>query len=303
MKQLFHSNGKLLLSGEYVVLDGALSLAVPTVYGQSMEVSRGASGSLKWESESHDQNLWFEKTYNLANLQPHPSDSETSDRLVQILKATQDISSEFLRPEEGFAVNCKLDFPRAWGLGTSSTLINNIAQWAGVDPYQLLNKTFGGSGYDIACAQSDDPLLYQLHNGKPRVKQIAFNPPFKDCLFFVYLNKKQDSREGISLYRRKALNRDLLVSKISEITEMIVASRDLEAFEALLVKHETLISEALNMASVKEKLFPDFSGAIKSLGAWGGDFVLATGGSDTPNYFKRKGYNDVIPYEKMILNA
>ena len=35
-----YSNGKLLISGEYVILDGALSLAVPTLFGQYLEIVR-----------------------------------------------------------------------------------------------------------------------------------------------------------------------------------------------------------------------------------------------------------------------
>ena len=32
--QTFYSNGKLLITGEYVVLDGAKALALPTKFGQ-----------------------------------------------------------------------------------------------------------------------------------------------------------------------------------------------------------------------------------------------------------------------------
>ena len=35
----FYSNGKLLMTGEYFVLNGALSLALPTVYGQYLEIN------------------------------------------------------------------------------------------------------------------------------------------------------------------------------------------------------------------------------------------------------------------------
>ena len=35
----FYSNGKLLITGEYFVLNGALSLALPTVYGQHLEIN------------------------------------------------------------------------------------------------------------------------------------------------------------------------------------------------------------------------------------------------------------------------
>ena len=39
MEKTFYSNGKLLLTGEYVVLDGATALAIPTKYGQYLEIS------------------------------------------------------------------------------------------------------------------------------------------------------------------------------------------------------------------------------------------------------------------------
>ncbi|MEQ3661167.1 MAG: GHMP kinase, partial [Flavobacterium sp.] len=41
MKQTYYSNGKLLLTGEYVVLDGAKALAVPTKFGQSLSIESG----------------------------------------------------------------------------------------------------------------------------------------------------------------------------------------------------------------------------------------------------------------------
>jgi hypothetical protein len=48
-------------------------------------------------------------------------------------------------------------------------------------------------------------------------------------------------------------------------------------------------------------LFPDYSRAIKSLGAWGGDFVLATGNFNEMDYFKQKGFHTIISYHKMVL--
>ena len=70
------------------------------------------------------------------------------------------MNPEFLQSEQGFLVKTNLTFPRDWGLGTSSTLINNIAQWAKVDAFQLLWNSFSGSGYDIANAQYNTPILY-----------------------------------------------------------------------------------------------------------------------------------------------
>ena len=57
------------------------------------------------------------------------------------------------------------------------------------------------------------------------------------------------------------------------------------------------------MEPVKNKIFPDFWGAIKSLGAWGGDFVLATSSKDeatTKDYFNSKGYHTVLLFSELV---
>ncbi len=48
--QNFYSRGKLLLTGEYVVLDGALALALPTKFGQSLKVQPIDSQNIFWKS-------------------------------------------------------------------------------------------------------------------------------------------------------------------------------------------------------------------------------------------------------------
>ena len=48
--QTFYSNGKLLITGEYVVLDGALSLALPTKFGQSLIIESINDQKLVWKS-------------------------------------------------------------------------------------------------------------------------------------------------------------------------------------------------------------------------------------------------------------
>ena len=66
-------------------------------------------------------------------------------------------------------------------------------------------------------------------------------------------------------------------------------------------KHEVIMSDVLEIQTIKEKLFPDFKGVIKSLGAWGGDFVMAISKDNPTAYFKEKGYSVVLSYEEMIL--
>ena len=303
MTKEFYSNGKLLLTGEYAVLDGALSLAVPTTFGQSLKVGEINSPQIVWQSIDEKGIVWFETTFVLETLLSEngkPSKDRVAETLTKVLKEAKKMNPDFLKEKKGHKVETSLDFPRDWGLGSSSTLINNIAQWAEVDAFQLLWNAFSGSGYDIACAQHDTPILYRLKNGKPMVEPIDFNPPFTDSLYFIHLDKKQNSREGIARYRKMEFDMQKLIHEISEITENVIACSSLSDFEELLSEHEQLISNTLQLPTIKESLFPNYNGAIKSLGAWGGDFIMATGKEDTPKYFEEKGYETVLPYSKMV---
>ena len=300
----FYSNGKLLLTGEYLVLDGALSLAVPTQFGQSLMIERIDEKKLIWESIDNNRNVWFEDEFYIENDISHftRNDNTVSKRLLQILNAAKQLNPDFLNSEFGFKITTNLNFPQFWGLGSSSTLINNIAQWANVDAYKLLEQTFGGSGYDIACAQHNVPITYKLENKNRYIDKIDFNPIFKENLYFVHLNKKQNSRDGIEMYNANKNNSHLAISEISEITSKIINCNSLEHFETLITSHEQIISKIIKQKPVKELLFNDYKSAIKSLGAWGGDFILATGNKYSMNYFSNKGYNTIIPYSEMILN-
>jgi len=300
MQQEFYSNGKLLLSGEYAILDGALGLAIPTKYGQSLTVKAIESPLIHWKSKAHDGSIWFEARFATNNFTiDHTTDVGVAQTLQKLLLEAKKQNPDFLVDSIGVEVETHLSFPREWGLGSSSTLINNMANWVKINPYHLLWNAFGGSGYDIACAQHDSPITYKLINQLPEVSQVDFNPSFKDSLYFVYLNQKQSSKEAIEAYRKQSFNRDLLVKEISSITEKMVQSNVLEEFEMHLTEHENLLAGILNQEPIKSRLFPDYPGAIKSLGAWGGDFILVTGDETTLNYFYKKGYTTIIPYSKM----
>lgn len=304
----FRSNGKLLVTAEYVVLDGAKALAIPTKSGQSLKIKENGANTIVWKSYDENGIVWFENEFSFKDTSTtfsvkDPLSNEVSHRVIQILKAAHQLNPEFLRFKKGYNVSTYLEFNRKWGLGTSSTLINNIAKWANIDAYQLLEKTFGGSGYDIACAQHNTPIAFQLQNHKnnPFVESVQFNPSFKDSLYFVYLNEKQNSRDGIKAY--KTLNKvtTSVIREINSITEAIVRSLSLTIFEELIIKHEQLIGELINETPIKSRLFSDYNGTIKSLGAWGGDFVLATSETNPTDYFKSKGFDTIIPYNDMVL--
>lgn len=291
----FFAHGKLLLTGEYAVLDGALAIALPTQYGQEMHITPSEKEGIFFRSLTQEGTPWYEGQLFVGDANP------ITQTLERILSQAQRMQPNFLT-DQSVHVETRLDFPREWGLGSSSTLISMIAQWAGVDPYELLWNSFGGSGYDIACARASSPILYQLTEGKAKVYPIYYNPPFAASLFFVYLNKKQNSREGIALYQGLKKNKRPLVTQLSQLTEEIYRTHSLDTFSKLLSEHEAVLSSYLRLPTVKNSLFKDFSGTIKSLGAWGGDFVLAIGEeSYIKEYFISKGMQTILPFAQMVL--
>jgi mevalonate kinase len=303
MEKTFYSNGKLLITGEYLVLDGAKSLALPTKYGQYLKVSSGKLGQIHWTSFDNDNSIWFEETISFNEIINFKASNKLSQRdtLINILYEAYLLKSDFLKSSLGYSISTALTFPKLWGLGTSSTLINNIAQWLEIDAFKLLKNSFGGSGYDIACAQNNTPILYQLKNGLPIVEKVNFNPKFSKNIYFVYLNKKQSSKTAIENYYKSKKNLDIDFPIINEITLAVLNSNSLEEFSELLFKHEKVMSEILELTTVKDNSFPDFDGTIKSLGAWGGDFVMAVSKENPTDYFESKGYKTIVPYKDMIL--
>lgn len=302
----YRSNGKLLLTAEYAVLDGAKALAIPTKFGQSLDVEANDSNSIHWKSYNELGKVWFECTISFNEIattdRNNQSQNDIKERLIQILQAVKSLNSEFLSSNQGYNIVTHQDFNRLWGLGTSSTLINNIANWANVDAYKLLQKTFGGSGYDIACAQHNTPITFQLKpDQNPLVESVAFKPKFKKHLYFVYLNQKQNSRDGISVYKKLKKINAAIVSNINSITKAMIDCNSLSEFESLIEHHENIISKLINQDPIKTQLFSDFKGAVKSLGAWGGDFVLVSSLNNPTAYFTTKGFETVIPYEDMVL--
>lgn len=315
----YHSNGKLLLTGEYLVLEGATALALPTRLGQSMQVTPSSFAGIRWTSLDQEGKPWLKTQLALKNGKLEeknlsgqdntgthtdsqlPSDSKIIKRLRQLLEHAHYKNPGLLAPDKGYEVTTKLDFDRSWGLGSSSTLVNNLAQWFEIDPYDLLENSFGGSGYDVASAQLSHPLTYSISQQGRSVLSAPFDPPFKDQIFFVHLNRKQDTRNAVAHFRQQpAAALKNAVDKLDALTHQIIQCKNLQEFELLLNIHETLLSGILNLPKVKHQYFSDFPGAVKSLGGWGGDFFLATGDIEEKDYFRKKGYETIFSYGELI---
>jgi len=301
LKTTFYGNGKLLLTSEYLVLDGAKALAIPTKYGQYLEVEKLSEKVLLWKSLDEHNRVWFDAIFNISNdsLELFTEKNEVSETLLFILQQTKKLNPSFLLENKGYQITTKLNFSKNWGLGTSSTLISTIATWAKVDAFTLLKNSFGGSGYDIACAIHDKPILFSNNEHPPIIEEVVLPWDFKDELFFVYLNKKQDSKQAIGRYKNLNTNKKEAIVKVNALTQALISSKTLSAFENLLQEHEEILSNLLQLPKVKKAYFKDYPGIIKSLGAWGGDFVLATS-KEALDYFPSKGYSVIIPFTTML---
>ncbi len=307
----YRANGKLLLSGEYFVLDGAVSLGLPTKLGQKMTIEHKQTmnnmNMLHWQSYTIDNECWFEGRFSTKGLEIIDSTNiEVAELLQKILRFAITKKVQFIENNKDYWVKTYLEFPRVFGLGSSSTLICLIAKWANIDPFELLFNSMKGSGYDIACGMSDSPVLYQLIDQYPISKPVIFQPPFQSHIYFVHLNQKQNSREGIARYRKKANNQDISLERISKLTNALFTVTNLQDFNKYIEEHEAIVSKTIELPRAKDVLFKDYSlGEIKSLGAWGGDFIMATSRLDdktTRKYFQEKGFGTIFRWNELILS-
>src|SRR5690606_32568673 len=306
MNQKFRANGKLYIAGEYTVLDGGLSFAIPTKLGQTLEVEyleKSENPKLSWEAFLDDNSLWFSAEFELNPLNLlKSSNAKFASKLWEIFKAIEKLNPDFFK-NQNQNIHCKtqLEFPKDWGLGSSSTLTYLLAEFSGVDAFELNKLTFNTSGYDVACASSDTPILYQIIENSRRIEPVKFNPKFKDELYFVYLNQKQDTAFSVSkIYKSKPKNLEL-VKEISTLTKKILNASDLSELEKYINQHEDLLSQHLEIPKVKDLYFSDYAGSVKSLGAWGGDFVMVTERGNFREYFSEKGFTTIFNFREMVL--
>jgi mevalonate kinase len=289
------------------VLHGALAIGLPTKKGQKMVIKNARGSDLIWEALDRKGEVWFDAQISLYDFSAiKTSDEDIAKKLKKLLKAAVRDNSEFLSTWSGFKVETQLEFDRNWGLGSSSTLVSNIAQWADINPFHLFFSVYNGSGYDIACAEADDAILYQLGEEQLHFHEIDFNPAFKNNLFFIHRGKKQDSEDAIKIHGKKFRNNKEVIEQITDISDKISKVSSFSKFRELIDLHEQIIGETIGLTPVKLEEFEDFDGSIKSLGAWGGDMILAAsdqGEEYVKDYFTGKALETVINYDDLIQSS
>ncbi len=295
-----------MISGEYLVLHGARSLAVPSKFGQKLLIDRYDTGQplLQWRTFVNED-FWFEAEFSLPEFDVQKTNKiDIANRLSEILIAAAGINPGFIDYEKLYHAESRLDFDLSWGLGSSSSLISNIAYWAGVDPFDLHFKVSQGSAYDIACARAEKAIVYSVHEKQAGFEEVDFRPPFKDHLFFAYSGKKKKSDESVADFLEKKKNKiGSMVHQVNSLTEKMVKARELEDFSMLVKDHERLIAGICGQKPVKQDRFPDFDGEVKSLGAWGGDFLMfCFKGTkiDLIDYLENKSINEVFAFDEIL---
>lgn len=286
--QHYFAPGKLLLSGEYSVLKGAKAIAVPTQKGQHLKVrpAEGKGDGAHYRALDHIGNPWLDFSLHQA--------SSKEELLVKDI--LWDASSiDFL---EQFKLETKLDFPREWGLGSSSTFISLIADWLKLDVWDLFFKHLSGSGYDVAVAQVKKALSYRLQGPQqPSWEEVQIPSIFSET-YFLYLGKKQNSAKEVARFLAESRSSKLIQS-ISELSEDLLKIKDLESLEDWMDAHERISAELIGLEPVPTRVLPEFGGKAKSLGAWGGDFLWLSR-VENPVALEAAGYPTLLSFREMI---
>lgn len=303
----FQARGKLLLSAEYMVLHGSLALALPLKKGQTLKKIKSSNPSLLSWKAYHKDASWFSAVFKLATLElVESNDEEKALDLQKLLRACVTLEPHFQSELRQWDVETHLDFSPEWGFGSSSTLTAMMGQWAGISPLDLHFSTSKGSGYDVACATAKQAILYSLRNNEPRYQVVPFRPPFASNLYFVWLGNKQSTSVQLADMAGKLVPEPEDIRQITALTQSMLESSKLSDFQKLMEEHEAKIAELTGFKRVAETTFPNLQGSVKSLGAWGGDFVLIATELEEKllfHYLDGLGLTTRFPYKDLVHGA
>lgn len=297
MNELAYSaSGKLLLFGEYLVLRGANCFAIPLSFKQDLRIAPITDNKLIWEAFDGGK-IWlrieFDSELNILSTNDE-NKAVPIQKLLQLIR----IKRRYLKLTR-LHVQFTINFSRQFGFGTSSTLISLMSQWTYLDPYYLLLQSFGGSGFDVAAATADGPFTYSIE--KRFISKHTIAPQIRANLLFVYIGQKQKSVTEVNSFKNKEVTPKQL-EQMNYIVQQATTCLSIEKWEMLMDESETLLSSILHQSKVKDKLFDDYPFSIKSLGAWGGDFIMATCRDidEAKSYFENKGLYIYYTYDEII---
>lgn len=290
-----------------MVMYGADALSLPLVKGQTLQlIPRETKDTFTWKAY-YQNKTWFVIEFKPSNLNIiYTTNTPIAETLAGYLRSIIALSSRFQKELFTWDVETHLDFHPEWGMGSSSTLTALLAEWAELNPLDLHFEISPGSGYDVASAIANGPIVYRIKHDSPQYQHVHFDPPFSENIFFAWLGNKQSSHESVLEYK------DLLkpayeeIQFFSSITDKMLKAKEWTEFGELMKEHEARLSKRLSLPPLAEKLFPDLKGYAKSLGAWGGDFIMIVTDQDQKElkaYLKSKNIRTLFPYNEIVLHG
>ncbi len=299
----FQAHGKLLLSAEYMVMHGSKALAVPLQKGQTLEIKHTESKQFFSWKAYYNSKLWFAADFDPGTLKIlDATNPEMALRLKNIIQACIEMMPSFQESLFRKDAVTRLDFSPDYGFGSSSTLISLLAEWAEVNPLDLHFMVSEGSGYDVACALADGAITYKLRDDLPQYQHIPFYPSFRENIWFAWLGRKQPTESHLREVARKINPGFDTIYKFSELTRAMIEATTLSEFRLVMEEHEEELSRILGKERISSS-FKSLPGSIKSLGAWGGDFVMIAsevGRESLEAYLAGEGIHTLYSYEELV---
>jgi|GEM_PF-2498310 len=300
----YHSNGNLLLTGEYLISQGAEAIALPLKKGHTLAVKPIHGKNILWESV-YNHETEIKVRFTSDDFQIIQTDNENSAKFIQqvLSKAMDYLPSLSQLP--GYHVKAYHDYPEFLELGCESALIANIANWFNINPYRFTRDISPGLEHGIACARSNKPILYQLTNKYPDYREINLNLPFKEKIYIVYIDHNSDLSDRGKQTQEFHDHHEVL-PKIREINKRIIQSRSLEAFENILLEHDNLLAGLLKEQRLQERIFQEFPGLIKPLNEWNGELNLVTWKgekNELEEYFAPYNIQTIFSWDELVKNA
>jgi hypothetical protein len=297
----YHSNGNLLLTGEYLISQGAEAIALPLKKGHTLAVTPIHGKKIIWESV-YNQETKTKTILKSDDFEITQTNNENSAKFVQhiLRKAMDHLPSLSHLP--GYHVKAFHDYPEFLRFGSESALIANITNWFNINPFRFSREISPGLQYGIACAKSNKPILYQLTNKYPDYREINLDLPFKENIYIVYTGHNPDSYNK-KKETQKYPDHHEVFPKIREINKRIIKSRAHEEFENALLEHEKLLSGVLTKERLQERIFQDFPGIIKPLNEWNGELILVTWKGDKNElheYFAPYNIQTIFSWDELV---
>lgn len=230
------------------------------------------------------------------------TDAGKSRYIQQLIKSAARLNSDFLSKWKKYKITSELDFDPDWGLGSSSTLIANLAEWSELSPFELFFDTQEGSGYDVAAAVSDAPLLYQKSDDELSFETFDWDQDLLDSIVVFYQGQKQSSHMEVRAWKNNNRWNRKDVDRMTLISESLAECHQIEEAIHLIKENREMVEKLLDQKAF-DGLYSDFEGAIKPLGAWGGDFggALSKDVEYTRKYLRDKGLENSFRLSDIVV--